>query len=300
MVKKTSLKDSNLNNNIYENYCFVITPIGNVDSETYRKANGLIESVIKPVLENLGYKVEAAHKINSTGSITNQIIERLLESKLVIANLTDLNPNVMYELAVRHAKRLPVISLAEKGTKLPFDIQAERTLFYQDSMIGVEELKPQLIEAVKEIDFENPEHDNPIYRAAKSLVMRQVVTSDVDQYFFTRLNFIESMLNKIDYQTNNQFLNNNMTNTGKNSPGNLLIEYYGKKLTEAEHLEIQNQLNQLGGRIQKIMRTESGETTGIFSTNERKVLTKMLNYLETVNLPIKVMAVSNNQEDSLF
>ena len=102
--------------------CFIITPIGDDTSIIRRKTDGLINNVIRPVCEKLNFKAIPAHEIDKSGSITNQVIKLILDSKLVIANLTGLNPNVMYELAIRHAVGLPILCLAEKSTELPFDI----------------------------------------------------------------------------------------------------------------------------------------------------------------------------------
>jgi|GEM_PF-1130337 len=142
--------------------CFIITPIGEFNSETYVKAMGLISSVINPVLKDFGFKATPANEINTSGSINKQIIKRILEDKLAIANLTGLNPNVMYELALRHAARLPVITMAEKGTRLPFDITDQRTIFYIDSLAGSESAKPQLRAMIEEA-LSGAEPENPIY-----------------------------------------------------------------------------------------------------------------------------------------
>lgn len=177
--------------------CFIISPLGLDDSDTRRKADGLINAVIKPVLTGEGYKVIAPHEIDSPGSITSQVIQHLLNDDLVVANLTELNPNVMYELAVRHAKRLPVVCLVEKGTKLPFDIATERTIFYDNDMAGVETLKPKLLNAIKEA-VEEAEPDNPIYRVIRDSIMREITAKDDSQsYMLKRLDEISYQLNKI-------------------------------------------------------------------------------------------------------
>lgn len=178
--------------------CFIISPIGKEHSEIRRKVDGLISSVIHPVVEiDLGFEIGISHLFSSSGSITTKIIEHLLDDDLVVANLTGLNPNVMYELAVRHAKRLPVVSIAEVGTTLPFDISDERTIFYTDDMNGVSELKINLKKAIVDT-LELTEHDNPIYRAAQANIMQEITaTQDVNSYMLSRIEEIASSINEL-------------------------------------------------------------------------------------------------------
>ncbi|HEU0300255.1 MAG TPA: hypothetical protein VFR37_12390 [Longimicrobium sp.] len=175
--------------------CFVITPIGDDTSPTRRAIDGLVDAVIEPTLKELGFEVEVAHRIAKAGSITNQVIELLLSADLVVANLTDLNPNVMYELAVRHAARKPVVILADRGTKLPFDVADERTIFYTNDMAGVPELASKL-QIMAEAAVEDDQPDNPIYRGAKSLVMRAVAPTDANTFVLDRLDRLEALLSE--------------------------------------------------------------------------------------------------------
>ena len=153
-----------------------------------------MEAVIKPVLEGLDCQVFVAHEIADSGSITRQVIEHLAYDQLVVANLTGLNPNVMYELAVRHSARLPVVSLALDGTSLPFDIHDERTIFYTDDMRGAEELKPRLKELAAAA-LEDVEPDNPVYRAKNYKLIRETApVGDRDALILERLDGMESRL----------------------------------------------------------------------------------------------------------
>ena len=181
--------------------CFIATPLGTVGSEIRKKAEGVIDSVLRPVLEeDFKYEVIVPHEIDQLGSITQQIIIHLLNDELVIANLTGLNPNVMYELAVRHAARKAVVCIAEEGTVLPFDIAAERIAFYDDKMAGVNILKKKLAGAIESAEQEQ-EHDNPIYRAKVGFEMQKVVVekgNSTEDYILKRLDEIQSMLRRTE------------------------------------------------------------------------------------------------------
>ena len=86
--------------------CFVATPVSDDGSNIRRATDGLVASVIKPVLEELDIEVFVPHEMDRPGWIAGQVIDHLVQDDLVIANLTELNPNVMYELAIRHCAHL--------------------------------------------------------------------------------------------------------------------------------------------------------------------------------------------------
>lgn len=190
--------ESKTPNNSEENLlksCFIVTPIGEPGSEINQKAFGLINAVMKPVLEEFNYKPIAASDISSPGSINKQIIIRLYEDELVVANLTGLNPNVMYELAVRHAVKKPVIIMAEKGTKLPFDLVDQRCIFYEDNLFGVELAKVALKKFLDKA-IANTEVTNPIYDSIKeSQILKKVTTpEDPSKYLLERFDRLERFL----------------------------------------------------------------------------------------------------------
>ncbi|HDR7391255.1 TPA: hypothetical protein QCX13_004612 [Bacillus toyonensis] len=195
----------NLNKN---KTCFIITPIGDDQSDIRRAADGVIDAVITPELLKIGFSeenIKVAHRMANPGSINQQVIECILESDLAIANLTTLNPNVMYELAIRHAVRKPVIQLIQKGTKkLPFDIIEERTIFYEDDMSGVMELSKDL-GAMLPFALEDKEPDNPIYRVAKQKeIMKKITTNEEPmQYIIEQMNSIQSQVSKLAPLVNN-------------------------------------------------------------------------------------------------
>lgn len=153
--------------------CFIITPIGDDTDPIRRHIEGIIDAALRPALEDK-YDLVVAHRISEPGSITKQIITEIYSAKLVVANLTNRNPNVMYELALRHSLGKPVIMIAEKGTPLPSDIVMERTIFYQNDARGVIELRENIAAAEKEIDYEKTE--SPIYNVLHDVLKdRQII-----------------------------------------------------------------------------------------------------------------------------
>ena len=85
--------------------CFIICPIGSEESESRKRSDKLFKHLFQPVLEELGYNAIRADQIDKVGNITSQIIDFLVEAPLVIADLSEHNPNVFYELGIRHTVR---------------------------------------------------------------------------------------------------------------------------------------------------------------------------------------------------
>lgn len=146
--------------------CFIITPIGNDNDSIRRHIDGIIDAAIKPALEP-DYEVVAAHKITETGTITKQIIKEIYQDELAIANLTGNNPNVMYELAIRYCLGKPVLTIAEKGTNLPFDVMPERTIFYVNNPQGSLDLKDAIRSYVLNVDL--AKRESPIHAILKEI-----------------------------------------------------------------------------------------------------------------------------------
>jgi hypothetical protein len=110
--------------------CFLICPIGKPGSDVRRRSDQWVRHVIMPVAKQHGYEVARADEMPNSGIITNQIIKALFESPLVVADLTGGNPNVFYELALRHACGKPYIQMVHIGQEIPFDLQGVRTIEY--------------------------------------------------------------------------------------------------------------------------------------------------------------------------
>jgi len=64
--------------------------------------------------------------------IFTEIVRQITKSRLIIANITGRNPNVMYELGVAHALNKPTIVVAQDFTDIPFDLNSKRIVTYKD------------------------------------------------------------------------------------------------------------------------------------------------------------------------
>lgn len=151
----------------FENTCFYVTPIGEDGSEHRKHSDLFLGSIVEPALEQFGLQVVRADSIDKPGVITRQIIDYLLRARLVIVDLSYHNPNVFYELAIRHAARLPVVQIIRAADRIPFDVNQVRTIKIDTSDIfslvpKIDTYRSEIANQVRRA-LDNPDSvDNPI------------------------------------------------------------------------------------------------------------------------------------------
>ena len=71
-----------------------------------------------------------ADEVFSAGSVLQDIVSRLMNSSVVLADITEENRNVHYELGLAHALGKPTVLIAPQGAQLFFDVGQERMITY--------------------------------------------------------------------------------------------------------------------------------------------------------------------------
>lgn len=131
--------------------CFVVSAFG-VNTEEKKRYEQVLRHLVQKALGER-FRVVRADEIDDEGLITNQIIEHLIEDDLVVADLTGLNPNVFYEVAVRHAAGKPIVHLITRGQEIPFDVANMRAVPYAlDDPDALEFAQEDLARKVKAIE----------------------------------------------------------------------------------------------------------------------------------------------------
>ena len=82
-------------------------------------------------IKDAGFEPVRADELFSTGSVVEQIWEQILKAKVLLADLTDKNANVFYELGLAHAAKKPVVFTARRVEDIPFDLRHLRVLIYE-------------------------------------------------------------------------------------------------------------------------------------------------------------------------
>lgn len=111
--------------------CFVISPIGLAGSPERLHANMVLNSIVRQALPEDELHIQRSDEFGKPEMISTQMMEAIWTWELAVAVLTFRNPNVFYELGLRHMASKPVVHIAEVGTELPFDNAGMATIWYK-------------------------------------------------------------------------------------------------------------------------------------------------------------------------
>lgn len=154
--------------------CFVIAPIGESGSDTRKRSDQVLKHVISPAISQCSYKAVRADQISEPGMITSQVIQHIVDDDLVVADLTERNPNVFYELAIRHAIQKPLVQIIKKGEQIPFDVAGTRTIHVDHhDLDSVEAARKEIINQIKSVEKDPSKLETPISVSLDLQLLRQ-------------------------------------------------------------------------------------------------------------------------------
>lgn len=116
--------------------------------------NELYTDVILPLGKKLGFDVLRADEFYGPGLIINDIERQVVEAKAIIAEISPNNANVYWEVGYAHALKKPTVLIADRETKLPFDVSSFRVLFYENTIGGKKRIEEGLINHLTAIQTE--------------------------------------------------------------------------------------------------------------------------------------------------
>ena len=142
--------------------CFVIMPVSSTKSCTTRQWTAIFDEMIKPAVvgTRLGFTCERSKP--RTGNLIRDILNELNKADVVIADLTDTNPNVFYELGVRHTLRNRTILIAQDMKYVPSDLRSYWVITYRKGLSGLQDFKNKIREVLKEMMKKPEKPDSPV------------------------------------------------------------------------------------------------------------------------------------------
>jgi hypothetical protein len=138
-------------------------PFSQTDTCSEDQWTWIFEKAFKPAVEGAGLEYECRRSTATRGNLVGSILQDLNDAYVVLADLTDRNANVFYELGVRHSLRDRSILVAQKKEDIPFDLQAYAYHIYDwKSEAGLKNLKERIRQLLMEIDSNPSRPDNPV------------------------------------------------------------------------------------------------------------------------------------------
>jgi nucleoside 2-deoxyribosyltransferase len=146
-----------------------------------------------------GFKCLKADDFKTNTNKLNEIVRNIWQSEFIIADITGLNPNVMYELGFAHAMKKEVIIIYEDTdndleSKFPFDIQYIEIIKYKNDALGGITLQEDLEKTIHYV--------RGIIAKSKDSEMKKKVKENEDlEYKYSVISNFQIRVRRIDYLT---------------------------------------------------------------------------------------------------
>lgn len=131
--------------------CCVIMPFS--DPQGYEEGHfrKIYDQILKPAIEKAGYKALRIDDETGSTMIHGKLLTSLVNAPMVLCDLSAKNPNVLYELGIRHAFARPVVLVQESGQSRIFDVSGISTVEYRKERYYDEVIEDQakICDAIK-------------------------------------------------------------------------------------------------------------------------------------------------------
>lgn len=153
------------------NTCFVIMPFGekeDINGKTFY-FDKIYEELIKEPILAVGLQPLRCDEIEAPGSIHRDMFEHIAQDDVAIVDLTMLNPNVFYELGVRHALKSNITVLIQaEGSNIPFNIRGQRIIKYKPESENHSETRTLITKFILN-GLKRREADSPVTKILDSM-----------------------------------------------------------------------------------------------------------------------------------
>ncbi len=176
---------------VQQNVCFTIMPFGGYFDEYY-------EEIYRPAIESAGLVPRRADDLFRPSTITNDIWIYTHQAKIILADLSDKNANVFYELGLAHALAKPAILITQSMDDIPFDLRALRVIVYDKNKTNWGEvLKEKLISSIAQTLSTPQDAILPAFLAIKPPVAAAKTLTESERQFLELRREVELLRNQM-------------------------------------------------------------------------------------------------------
>jgi tetratricopeptide (TPR) repeat protein len=155
-------------------------PYGGEDEAKRKHFTGVFQSIIAQAATIAGYEPKRSDIAGEPGNITHDIIRDLADSDIVIADLTDANANVFFELGIRHAfRKSGTVHVVDAAHEIPFDVRQYRAIEYSTQLADIPDVVKKIAAAIRKREEQPDRADNPVHDALPELPLNIKETGDV-------------------------------------------------------------------------------------------------------------------------